>query len=163
MKPAALKIYSKIFPDCELKDLRERGVRVHILDKEFGIDSLINLKSRQWISIQEKYRTYYYYKTFGADFTQEYFNAVGTIYENPGEWFSLGAQIYFYGWADEKEENFFKWALIDIVKYKIIVEKAGGLEKFGKLQQNIKHGSSNFYSFPIKKIKNAFITTYKDF
>ena len=163
MKPAALKIYSKIFPGCELKDLREQGVKIHILDKEFGIDSLINLKSGQWITIQEKYRRYKFYEKFGADFTQEYFNAVGTKYENPGEWFSLGAQIYFYGWANPEEIDFFKWALINIAKYKLIVEKVGGLEKFGILKKNWKHGSASFYAFPIKKIKDAFITTYKDF
>lgn len=162
MKPAALKIYHVVFPKCDVIDLRENGAKVHILDKEFGIDSLINLKSGQWITIQEKYRHYLFYEKFGADFTQEYLNAAGTKYENPGEWFSLGAQLYFYGWANKEENDFFKWALIDIAKYKIIVEKAGGLENFGILKANKKHGSANFYAFPINKIKESFIITYKE-
>ena len=106
MKPAALRIYQQVFPGSEVEDLREEGVRVHILDREFGIDSLISLPSEQWITLQEKYRRYAALKYL--DFTQEYMNAVGTPHESPGEWFKLGAQLYFYGWANEKETDFEK-------------------------------------------------------
>jgi hypothetical protein len=56
MKPSAIRIYKKLFPGSELVDLRENGVKIHILDKEFGIDALLNLVGGQWVSIQEKYR-----------------------------------------------------------------------------------------------------------
>ena len=59
------------------------------------------------------------------DFTQEFKNAVGTKHESNGEWFKLGAQLYFYGWASADETEFSKWVILDIAKYKILVEQAG--------------------------------------
>ncbi|MBU1289911.1 hypothetical protein KKG85_01565, partial [Patescibacteria group bacterium] len=119
LKPYALEIYQNLFPGCYLQDLREEGVNVHILDKEFGIDSLIVLKSQQWISIQEKYRDYKFLITPYLqveppypDFTQEFKNGYGTNYEQPGEWFKLGAQLYFYGWANETNTEFERWVLL---------------------------------------------------
>jgi len=152
LKPAALRIYRSIFPGCEVVDLRENGAKVHILDKEFGIDSLINLPTGQWVSIQEKYRDYKNLILYG-DFTQEYMNGDGT----PGEWFKLGAQLYFYGWANEHNTDFAKWILIDISKYKILVEMAGGLDKIGSFHKNSKYGRATFYSIPLDMIKEAII------
>ncbi|MDO8671265.1 MAG: hypothetical protein Q7O66_07510 [Dehalococcoidia bacterium] len=159
MKPAALRIYEQIFPGCRLEDLREQGVKVHILDQEFAIDSLIHLASGQWISIQEKYRRNTAIKY--ADFTQEYMNAVGTPYESPGEWFKLGAQLYFYGWANKEETSFVAWALIDIARYKVFVEESGGLAQIGRLIQNQAHGRASFYAIPIKALESCFITDYR--
>jgi len=159
MKPAALRIYQEVFPGCEVDDLREDGVRVHILDQEFGIDSLISLPSRQWITLQEKYRRHAALKYL--DFTQEYMNAVGTPHESPGEWFKLGAQLYFYGWADRDEAAFEKWFLMDIVKYKVLVEQAGGLEKIGTLRRNSTHGKATFYAIPVELLESCFVTDYR--
>ena len=170
MKPAAMRIYQKIFPGCLMEDLRENGVKVHILDKEFAIDTLIHFPSDQWISIQEKYRENIFLinpklqvNPPCPDFTQEYKNAVGTQYESPGEWFKLGAQLYFYGWANSKETDFEKWVLIDIPKYKMFVENHGGLNKIGKLLQNKKHGMASFYAFPIEKLRDCFVTDYRHY
>lgn len=155
MRPAALKIYSKIFPGCHIEDLRAEGVKVHILDKEFGIDSLIHFPNQQWISIQEKYRRNSALKYL--DFTQEYKNAVGTQYEANGEWFKLGAQLYFYGWADELEWDFARWVILDIAKYKLLVEQAGGLSRIGNLKQNREHGRASFFAIPIDRLKDAIL------
>jgi hypothetical protein len=160
MKPYARNIYKKVFPGCEIQDLREKGFKVHILDKEFGIDSLINFESGQWISIQEKYRKNSALKY--CDFTQEYMNAVGTKFENKGEWFKLGAQLYFYGWANELENDFQKWVILDVAKYKLIVEKNNGLKNLGNLKNNFYHGNASFYAIPIMKLKDCFLITYKD-
>ena len=159
MKPAALRIYAKLFPGCVVQDLRENGVRVHILDKEFGIDSLIVLEDGQWLSIQEKYRNNDAIRYL--DFTQEYKNAVGTPQESNGEWFKLGAQVYFYGWANKQETDFEKWVLLDIPKYKLLIEKAGGLDKIGVLRHNKAHGKASFYAIPVRKLSQAFLATYK--
>lgn len=161
MRPAALKIYSRVFSGCHVEDLRTEGVKVHILDKEFGIDSLIHFPNQQWISIQEKYRRNSALKWL--DFTQEYKNAVGTQYEANGEWFKLGAQLYFYGWADELELDFVKWVILDIAKYKLLVEKAGGLSKIGKLIPNKKHGRASFFAIPINKLEPAFLFDYRNY
>jgi len=159
MKPAALRIYQAIFPGCDLEDLREDGVRVHILDREFGIDSLISLPSAQWITLQEKYRKHDALRYL--DFTQEYMNAVGTPHESPGEWFKLGAQLYFYGWANAAETAFEKWFLMDIAKYKLLVEERGGLSQLGTLRQNNRHGRASFYAIPVKMLESCFVTDYR--
>lgn len=162
MQPYAWKIYDMVFPGCEMQDLREDGLKVHILDKEFGIDTISNFSSGQWVSIQEKYRKYYFLKNFG-DFTQEYKNADGTEHEKPGEWFHLGAQIYFYGWANDSETGFAKWFIMDIAKYKLLIESRGGIKNIGTKRFNLKHGRASFYSIPIKEIECCFITDYRDY
>ena len=159
MKPAALRIYQMVFPECKIEDLRGEDGLVHILDREFGIDSLINLPSQQWITLQEKYRKNNALQYL--DFTQEYMNGVGTAHEAPGEWFKLGAQVYFYGWANFNETDFEKWFIMDIAKYKMLVEKEGGLSRLGTLRQNNLHGRANFYAIPVKKLTSCFITDYR--
>jgi len=161
MKPAALSIYRQVFPECHVEDLREQGVRVHVLDKEFGIDALVHLTDGQWISLQEKYRRNAALKFL--DFTQEYMNAVGTPGESLGEWFKLGAQLYFYGWANASETAFEKWAIIDIVKYKMLVESMGGLGAIGTLKKNWKHGRASFYAIPIQALQPCFVCDYRGF
>ena len=147
-----------LFPGCELVDLREKGVKVHVLDKEFGIDSLLKVQTGQWFSLQEKYRAYDALRY--GDFTQEYMNACGTEWESPGEWFKLYALIYFYGWANKEGTDFAKWILMDVAKYKLLVEDAGGLDKIGTYHENRRHGRASFYSIPLDAIEPAFITTF---
>lgn len=159
MRPAALRIYQRVFPGCEVEDLRGQGVRVHVLDQEFGIDSLIKFPSKQWISIQEKYRDHSALKWL--DFTQEYMNAEGTRYEAPGEWFKLSAQLYFYGWATADQSDFEKWAILDVAKYKLIVENAGGLHCVGVKRQNSRHGRASFFAIPIRRLEPAFVADYR--
>lgn len=151
LKPAAMRIYGSIFPNCRVEDLRQNGVKVHVLDKEFGIDSLIHLESGQWFSIQEKYRDYPKYDHH--DFTQEIENGNGT----PGEWYSLASQLYFYGWGDPRKNIFMEWFILDVAQYKLIVERKGGIEKCGKKKQNQEHGSSWFVPVHFETIFPAII------
>lgn len=155
MKPFAEQIYKALIPNSTIQDLREDGVKVHILDKEFGVDSLWCFPSGQWLSIQEKYRKHNALRY--GDFTQEYKNGAGTIYESDGEWFKLGAHLYFYGWANESETGFEKWIILNIAKYKMLVNKLGGIDKIGKLCNNYKHGRASFYSIKLETINPAII------
>lgn len=164
MRPHAEKIYRRIWPGCQIRDLREHGVAVHILDKNFGIDTLAEFLSGQWISVQEKYRRYRALASMELkfeppypDFTQEYLNAEGTKHESPGEWFKLGAQVYFYGWANESETDFAAWLLMDIAKYKMVVEEMGGLDSISKRHYNQQHGRASFYPIPIYRLEQAII------
>jgi len=153
MRPYAIAIYRQLWPGCDVADLRADGCKVHILDKEFGIDALVNMRSGQWISLQEKYRENMFL-AFG-DFTQEYKNADGTPYEAPGEWFKLAAQLYFYGWANADATGFAKWLLMDIPRYKLLIEKRGGIEHMGKKHYNWTHGRASFYAIPLEDLKSA--------
>lgn len=155
MRPAAIKIYESLFPGCEIIDLPRTDTGTHVLDQHFGIDSIISLPTGGLITLQEKYREHYYLNY--ADFTQEYMNAAGTPDESPGEWFKLAAQLYFYGWANAEHTDFEKWLLLDVLAYKVLVEKAGGLENLGTLQQNRKFGCASFYAIPLGLLKPAII------
>lgn len=159
MKIAAMRIYERCFPGCVIEDLRLEGVKAHILDQEFAIDKRIHLPSQQWFTVQEKYRRNYALRYL--EFTQEYKNAEGTQYESQGEWFKLAAQLYFYGWANAAETEFEKWVIFDIVRYKLLVEELGGLDKVGIKKHNHKHGKASFYAIPIKALEPAFVFTYK--
>lgn len=168
MQPFAWDIYKFIYPGSHLVDIRTDSDDVHILDKYFAIDTLWTLSTGQWYSLQEKYRqnkylTKSYFQTNPPypDFTQEYMNAVGTPHESLGEWFRLGAQLYFYGWANAKEDGFDKWVILDIVKYKSLVERSGGLDKIGKLYQNGTHGKATFYAISIEKLKPAILLEFE--
>ncbi len=161
MKPAALAIYQMVFPGSQVEDLREDGVKVHVLDREFGIDALIRVPSGQAITLQEKYRRNYSLKW--GEFTQEYMNAVGTKYESSGEWFKLGAQLYFYGWANKEETEFVRWFIMDITKYKLLVEENGGIERMGTLEQNDKHGRASFYAIPVERLESCIIHRSEDY
>lgn len=168
MRPHAIQVYRSIFGNnCVVEDLREQGVQVHVLDKEFGVDTLLTLGSGQWLSIQEKYRKPEFLtdRRYRADyrcpdFTQEYMNGAGTSHEAPGEWFKLGAQLYFYGWATPEWDGFAAWVLMNIPRYKLIVEQAGGLERLGILKPNRRHGSANFYCIPVRKLRKAWTRYY---
>jgi len=151
LKTAAKRIYESIFPKCRIEDLREKGVKVHILDKEFGIDALLHMGSGQWFSIQEKYRDYPKW-TF-HDFTQEIKNGDGT----DGEWQKLGAQLYFYGWGDPKKSVFLEWFILDISRYKLIIERLGGITKAGKIQCNKYDGASIFVGIPFITVRPAML------
>jgi hypothetical protein len=163
MRPHAIAIYERLFGDCEIQDLREEGVRVHVLDKEFGIDMLLTVPSGQWFTVQEKYREHKFLvepllqvEPPCPDFTQEYMNAVGTPHESPGEWFKLGAQLYFYGWARPREDGFAAWVLLNVPRYKMIVEKTpGGIAGLGRLCYNRRHGRATFYAIPVSRLRNA--------
>lgn len=159
MKPAAARIYESVFHGCVIRDLRGKEKDAHILDKEFAVDMLLYLSCGQWLSIQEKYRRHDAMKFM--DFTQEYMNADGTVYESPGEWFKLGAQLYFYGWANEEETEFEKWVILDIPKYKWFVEFSGGLDALGQKRFNAKHGKASFYAIPIMRLEPVFFTDYR--
>lgn len=164
MRPAAIRIYERLFPGCKIQDLREQGVKVHVLDKEFGIDTMATLASGQWLTIQEKYRKREFYDKYRVDkrcpdFTQEYKNGVGTKHESDGEWFKLGAQLYFYGWANEQQTDFHDWMILDIALYKTTVEEAGGLLKIGKLMQNNAHGRASFVAIPTMRLGAAVYAT----
>ena len=159
MRPYFIKIYEKIWPNCKVQDLRKEGFKVHPLDKEWGIDSIIWLSNGTPLFLQEKTRRY----NAWGDFTQEYENHPT---QQDGEWFHLGAHIYSYGFANELENNIEKYFIMDIVKFKLKIERnkqkqkdirRTGFEHIGKLQTNYEHGQANFFGIPIIKLKSTII------
>lgn len=155
LKPPARRIYQHVFPGCEIQDLRDDQKEVHILDKEFGVDSLLIFHDHQWISVQEKFRTNEATKYF--DFTLEYLNDDGGMNESPGEYFKLGAQLYFYGWSNPTQDDFMAWMFLDIFRLKLILNRLGGIENAGQKRHNSRHGRASFYCIPIWKIRKSIV------
>lgn len=158
MQPIAIELYKKIFHGC--KYTREMDINK---DKEYSIDATILLADGQKLTIQEKFRKYDFlinpklqHCPPYPDFTQEYKNADGTVYESDGEFFKLYSHLYFYGWASPKQSRFVRWCIIDVAKYKEILFTQG-IDNMGKKMHNQKHGKASFYAIPIVRIKDSII------
>jgi predicted Zn-ribbon and HTH transcriptional regulator len=161
MQPHAWRIYEKEFPGCEPLYLRPDNFDgskdhpdVHILDQQFAIDSMLRFPDGSFFTLQEKYRKNTELK-FG-DFTQTHMKAYGTPYEAKGEWFHLAAQLYFYGWANEDETDFEDYLLLDVVRYKLLVLEAGGLDRIGEWRQN-PGGGASFFGICVEELRPAII------
>tara|TARA_R110000822_G_C15266728_1_gene488790 strand:+ start:798 stop:1355 length:558 start_codon:yes stop_codon:yes gene_type:complete len=158
MQSKAIDIYKSVFDGCIYS--RELDINK---DKHFSIDATLTLSDGQKITIQEKFRNYDFLtnprlqnRPPFPDFTQEYKNAEGTVYENDGEFFKLFAQLYFYGWADSGGTGFVRWCILDVAKYKNILFQKG-IGNIGKKMNNKKHGKASFYAIPIYELKESFL------
>ena len=151
LRPYAWEIYKKYLGAVAYVDLQDTDGPPSFLDKYFGIDIVLKFKGGGILTIQEKYRRHGVSKD---KFTQKYMNSG----KQEGEWFHLGAQLYFYGWVREDEKGFQKWIILDIPKYKMLVQDAGGLNKIGRLRHN---GQSSYYSIPLDTLKPAIIREYE--
>jgi len=136
-----IKILKKEYPKLEF-ELKDDGNQI---DRELSGDILVHNKEKEITELWAiKFRRLKY-KSFG-DVTVEYKNAVGTKYENKGDWFRFKGGIvqkYVYGWSNGEKE----FIIIDLKKCKWNKEKW-----FGAFQ-NKKHGKSTFYAIPLSKLK----------
>ena len=158
MRGPVERVYQAYFPECKVRYTREQD-ELRPFDDHFAIDTILELRSGGIVTAQQKCRRYDYFLKY-RDFTQEYMNAVGSIYESRGEWFHLASQIYFYGWANQAEDGLVAWLLLDVVKYRGLVEKKGGLDKIGTLRQNNDRGRASFYTIPLETLRPAFIGSH---
>ena len=158
MRGPVERVYQAFFPDCQVRYTREHD-ELRPFDDHFAIDTILELRSGGIVTAQQKCRRYGYFLQY-RDFTQEYMNAVGSTYESRGEWFHLASQIYFYGWANRQENELVAWLLLDVVKYRELVEEKGGLEKIGTLRRNKDRGKASFYSIPLEGLRPAFIGSH---
>ena len=126
------------------------------LDQHFGIDWVMRLNDGAVLTIQSKVRDAENLRRWG-DFTQEYKNAVGTQYERTGEYFHLGAHLYFYGWANESLDGFEDWLILNVPAYVLHLQSFGGIAGAGMAQQNDKHGRASFYGITRERLKPAII------
>ncbi len=163
----ALAIYRRLFPGCEFVPWSADPARALAMDRDFSIDGKLVLPTGQYITVQEKFREHKFLSSPFLqveapfpDFTQEHLNACGTAYEAPGEFYKLAAQVYFYGWEDAEMTGFAKWVMLDIARYKMIVERAGGLEAIGQRNQNSRHGRASFFCIPVNRLREAFLFSH---
>lgn len=156
LRPAIDAVYRQVFPSlARVTTVSRPHGEPHVLDKQLGIDCYIILGSGCPVTVQEKVRRNSALRFL--DFTQEYHNAAGTRHEAKGEWFKLSAQLYFYGWATADETALADWFMLDVLQYKLLVERRGGLAKIGTLRTNAAHGSATFYTIPIAELSPAIL------
>lgn len=167
LRPYVVNVYRDLFKACTVQDLKRTNGNPHILDRMFGIDTVITLSSGATMTVQEKCREnlaltarHLRVESYCPDFTQEYRNAAGTPHESDGEWFHLAAQLYFYGWATAQADGLAAWVLLDVLRYKLIVERAGGLGALGIKRNNTAHGRATFYAIPVERLRPAFLASH---
>lgn len=109
-QPHANEIYKRLWNITDADIKRNLGA----LDKERGIDVNLTLPSGLPLGIQEKFRR--------ADcrhfwqFTVEYKNNPAT--DEPGEFYKLAANYYFYSYVSQDESRFTDWWLVDLNRFK---------------------------------------------
>ncbi|MBA7578331.1 hypothetical protein ES708_20193 [subsurface metagenome] len=116
MRPVADKLYWEIIPG--IKDIL-RGYRLRMslpliaelgpLDKELGLDVFFTLNTGMRLSCQEKFysHTYRYKKNMTVEYENDPIRGI------PGDWFTMIAQLYFFGFASKDEKSFDLWVLLD--------------------------------------------------
>ncbi|MBA7627605.1 hypothetical protein ES703_35072 [subsurface metagenome] len=134
MEPIADQLYYDIWgPLQKLERLSHSRVGPpHPLDKDWAIDVILQTMGGLTITIQDKFRQYKYYRDYNQ-FTLEYENNPAT--HEPGEFFHLVANYYFYGFATIDKQSFISWKVIDLnpfkecYRVKAIVEDGTGYNK----------------------------------
>ena len=111
------------------------------IDKERGIDTKLILESGLTIDIQEKFRRNHYIKFW--EFTVEYKN--DPVKDEPGEFYKLAANYYFYSYANLNENDFEYWWVIDLNKFKNLYNEY--ILKYDDILQNGEHGKANALCF----------------
>ena len=164
MTPYIDNIYVDVFgvkKDNIIRSKRDnyQDDRALILDKDFGVDTVLTLNNGTNITIQEKTRKFYYSKY--NDFTFEYYN--DPRIKDPGEWFKLAAQLYFFGYANQDENGYYKYWLIDIFRLRLMLNQCYTLEQLESrfLQRNRPPAKANFFGIPFYILENAEGVIYK--
>ena len=116
MRPVADKLYWEIIPG--IKDIL-RGYRLRMslplivelgpLDKELGLDVFFTLSNGMRLPCQEKFNSHTY--RYKENATVEYENDPARGIH--GDWFTMIAQLYFFGFASQDEKSFDLWVLLD--------------------------------------------------
>ena len=116
MRPVADDLYREIIPGIKDIDRRYRmrlplpvHVELGVLDKELGIDVIFTLNNGMRLTCQEKFGSPIF--TYLKDVTVEYYN--DPIHLVPGDWFTMVAQLYFFGFASKDYKSFDLWVLLD--------------------------------------------------
>ena len=117
MRPVADKLYREIIPGIKDIDRSWRirrvpldlHVELGVLDKELGIDVIFTLDNGMELTCQEKFNAHTY--SYKKNATVEYKN--DPVRGVPGDWFTMIAQVYFFGFASQDEKSFDLWVLFD--------------------------------------------------
>lgn len=154
MTPCIDNIYNKLFSNLEIISRSSRetttDAKVLFLDKEMAIDTFLHFNDGTVITMQEKTRKNYYLRY--DDFTFEYYNDPNSKEE--GEWFKLAAQLYFYGFANEFENSYDKFYIINVPEFRLFLKNKIGIKTLEAkyLRYNKPPAKANFFCIPFNII-----------
>lgn len=112
------------------------------LDQAFGIDGELTTPHGICLTVQSKVREHRWLERH--EYTLEVFNDDRRT--QPGEWFNLTADLYFYGYATPERTALADWYLFKIVDLKLAIE--AGEVHFGGLIPNEAHSRALFTTMP---------------
>lgn len=122
------------------------------MDIHLSIDTHLRFKDGTVLTFQEKTRRNLYSKF--NEFTFEYYNDPKILDE--GEWFKLASQLYFYGYANEKEDGYSQYWILNVAKL-----RTGLMSKFDIKQLEsrfLKHNKppakANFFAIPFTTLED---------
>lgn len=136
-EPLIDNIYRTVFPGCNIT--RTQG---NILDRLYHVDTVIELSNKIKLIGQEKVlrNQFIEFNTFTVECLQNRFTA------ETGELFNLGAQFYFHGYWNDKENDIEKWYLFKIFDFLIWLTKYS----YDEIIAHTRPSSSNASFFWIK-------------
>lgn len=145
------QIYNKIFGEDILikrSTLNNEKEITTLLDRYYGIDTTIRLQSGCKITTQEKILQYS--KSHYNQLTIEYMN--NRTDRPQGDWFSLYAQYYVFGYTTEKEDGLLKYWIFDVPRLMMYLTYEIGVDvlKQKYLRQNPAPAMSSFFAIPIE-------------
>ena len=152
MTPFIDEIYKKHFGvDIEIfRSTRENQTDETLFaDRHLAIDTFIRFSDGQTINVQEKSRLFRFLKY--NDFTiQHYKNAE---LKTEGYWFYLMAQLYFFGIANENNNGYEKYYILNVVVLRIALSSLDTKWLLQLKRNNQKSTDSDFIPIPFETIE----------
>lgn len=142
-------VYQNIFKD-KLKNInrinRDSEGPEKILDQHFAIDTILKTTDGQIFTIQEK--TLKNNQAVYSAVTFEYYD--DQTIKKEGDWFNLASQFYFFAYANENENGYENYWLIDVVKLRLyLLFKEENIFKYLRYNNN-SNAKANFFAIPLQ-------------
>jgi len=151
------RVYNKLFPIKEIKRFATTNPQPNspegILDRELGIDILIETMDGIPITIQEKVRRESHLNF--RDFTLEYMSNIQTKIK--GEFFHLHADFYSYAWINYNQSEILRHYIFNIPSFKYLFLQ-GFFDGKYTVEINDTHSQASFIAVPFNEFpKELFI------
>lgn len=147
MAKIADRLYHSLFSIDKITRLSRKD-EPHVLDKEFHIDVILDLKSGLRFTLQEKFRRYKALKW--DDFTLERLS--NRWNKTLGEYYFLCTDFYTYAWANRAETDFARVRIFKVPEVKLAIDS--GQIYPSKERMNISHGDATFLPFSFSSFSN---------
>lgn len=125
--------------------------RAAVMDSDLSIDTHLTFSNGMVLTVQEK--TLRFINSRYNQFTFEYYNNPKT--KDPGEWFKMAAQLYFFGYANQDETGYLRYWVVDVLRLRLLLNDNFTLEQLENrfLRQNT-ISKANFFAIPFNILEN---------